>query len=48
MSEKPLPTWRDVRAALESAPKPDADFATDLAEIRAAQQTTTTDRWETA
>jgi antitoxin (DNA-binding transcriptional repressor) of toxin-antitoxin stability system len=30
-------SWRDVRTALADAPRPDADFAADIAAIRAAQ-----------
>jgi antitoxin (DNA-binding transcriptional repressor) of toxin-antitoxin stability system len=37
--------WRDVRAALLSAPRPDPEFAADLAEIRATQSMTP-DPWE--
>ncbi len=37
--------WRDVRAVLLSAPRPDPEFEADLAEIR-AMQSTTPDPWE--
>jgi len=29
--------WREIRAALSAAPRPDPEFEADLAEVRAAQ-----------
>jgi hypothetical protein len=37
--------WRDVRAALEAAPRPDDGFGADLDELRATQSTEA-DPWE--
>jgi hypothetical protein len=38
-------SWRDVRAVLMNAPRPDREFAADLAEIR-AMQSVVQDPWE--